>query len=419
MAAAPLASGPVPDGAAHAAFDYSKGCPPIAQILAAHWRAKTRLGGRRLSTTAPESTPEVLRAYQLIAGDEYCYIKMGFDGTTVKPVEEFTEHCFAGTGKQVMPRPIVYAQIFTRLVKARADKGLPPLQPFEFYVDADDGTRNNPELFRKLNVPIVSSARNPNDRYTLPLPDVHMMFGVYRKVLDFSVFPHVEDFANDMMKRYYGEYDKTPWAEKKNQVVFRGSCFPTLMSDNYHQSSRVNMRAELCMAHGKNKTYDIGVRPGFACNKYFPDKPMCEGCKGCFGRPSYGPEQQSKYKYQVIAEGIGAANDASVWKLLSNSANIRLRPDAWTTPMFDQWYDPMLAPYTHVIHSTVSGLPDAVGWCEAHPADCEKMAGNARAYMKCAINGTAVIDEYMTLIFEYMHDSVVSGTPTDAEWTYP
>jgi hypothetical protein len=95
-----------------------------------------------------------------------------------------------------------------------------------------------------------------------------------------------------------------------------------------------------------------------------------------------------------------------------------VRPDGWAAPVFEQWTDPMLQPFTHVLHAPASGVAGALEWCEAHPADCERMARNAHDYMACVIRGTAVTDDYLTRVMEYMHDAVFGSQAAVSDWCY-
>lgn len=93
------------------------------------------------------------------------------------------------------------------------------------------------------------------------------------------------------------------------------------------------------------------------------------------------------------------------WKLLSNSTVIRLRPDGWDHPIFEQFYDPVLLPYTHFLPSDVAGLPGALAACDDDPPLCEGMATAAHARMRCLLQ-RRVIEDYLLGVFDYMHTSV-------------
>ncbi|GAB4813083.1 hypothetical protein N2152v2_000129 [Parachlorella kessleri] len=77
-------------------------------------------------------------------------------------------------------------------------------------------------------------------------------------------------------------------------------------------------------------------------------------------------EEQSLYRYQLIVDGHGATYNSAVWKLLSGSLAVRLRPDGWDAPIFEQFYDPLFADV--VVHSNVTGLPRVVE--ESVSTDC-------------------------------------------------
>ncbi len=44
-----------------------------------------------------------------------------------------------------------------------------------FYLDATDGTRADPELFKALGLPILTQSTSAQDSYTIPIPDTHML----------------------------------------------------------------------------------------------------------------------------------------------------------------------------------------------------------------------------------------------------
>ena len=99
----------------------------------------------------------------------------------------------------------------------------------------------------------------------------------------------------------------------------------------------------------------------------------------------------------------GFSSKDAAWKLLSNSACIRVRPDTWETPMFEQFYDPLVEPF--VIQSTVSGIHGAMRWCDLNAQECEKKAGMAQRAMKCLLRREAIAD-YLWGIFTFLHDNI-------------
>ncbi len=190
------------------------------------------------------------------------------------------------------------------------------------------------------------------------------------------------------------------------------------MSDNYSPSTRLNIRAELCRAHGLNSKFDIGINPGAACSRpEVKNSPMCRDCQLCFGRGVETKDEQIKYRYHIIVDGIGASYDASIWKLLSNSAVIRLRPNGWEVPMLELFFEPLLEPYVHIIPSDVAGLPSAVQWCESNPGRCERLAKAGQNFIRCLLR-KEVLDAYILGVFDYMHDSLKYPTHTSAEYSY-
>lgn len=185
------------------------------------------------------------------------------------------------------------------------------------------------------------------------------------------------------------------------------SCYPTLASDNTFPHTRELLRAQLCEAYHNNTNFDLGMLLNVSPCNTEPGQvhPTCRGCQPCHNATALTPQQQARYKYQLIVDGQAATNDASVWKLLSNSAVIRLRPDRWSTPLWEQFYDPLLVPYKHIIPSDIQGLPHAVQWCEDHAQECEQMGAASRALMKCLLR-PEVLEEYIFSAFRYVHNSV-------------
>jgi len=89
-------------------------------------------------------------------------------------------------------RSHLYLQRFNRLLEER--QGAYRLQPFSFYIDTTDGTRNNPRLFQQLRVPILTVSRSPTDRDTVPVPDIDMLLGVFTD-WDYQALPNAADQA--------------------------------------------------------------------------------------------------------------------------------------------------------------------------------------------------------------------------------
>jgi hypothetical protein len=108
---------------------------------------------------------------------------------------------------------------------------------------------------------------------------------------------------------------------------------------------------------------------------------------------------------QVILEGQGAASsEDAAWKLLSNSAVVRVRSDVRDTTFFRQFFEPLVEPY--MIPSTIGSLPDVMKWCERSGDACQRTASAARNVMKCLLR-KEVVNDYLWGVFTYMHDSVI------------
>jgi hypothetical protein len=102
---------------------------------------------------------------------------------------------------------------------------------------------------------------------------------------------------------------------------------------------------------------------------------------------------------------MGGSTDATMFKLLSNSVVVRLRPDGWDSPLYELFFDALLKPYVHFIPSDVTGLSRMFSYCEEKPAKCKSMARESRATMKCLLKRD-VIEDYMFGVFVYMYRSI-------------
>lgn len=381
-------------------------CPSLAASLLDHWKNVTRLDARQPPSSTERDTASLLKQLGVAVMHDYCYFKLRFTGSAVEAADNLTEHChYPSTAQAVVIRAEIYVQLFNQLLSTSERTGL---SPFEFYIDLTSGTRNNVGLFKQLKLPVLSFSRHPNDRYTVPIPDIYMVIGVLGESFKFSEnFPKLRNFATEMTEIYSLFRWKSPWEEKIPKVVFRGTCCATIASDDVSPQAREELRPSLCSNYHDNPLFDIGMKVNPArCGVPQPaDSAFCAKCKLCQGRTRLSRFDQAKYKYQLIVDGEAATNDASVWKLLSKSAVIRLRPNGWHVPMFQQFYDPLLRPYEHYIPSDLDGLPSAVGWCEGNPGLCKGMASAGAQVLECLLH-KEVLEGYIFGVFMYLHNSV-------------
>lgn len=53
------------------------------------------------------------------------------------------------------------------------------------------------QLFKMLRLPVLSFSRHPHDRHTVPLPDLHMVVGLFSEPLGIAqLFPELEAFIS-------------------------------------------------------------------------------------------------------------------------------------------------------------------------------------------------------------------------------
>lgn len=193
------------------------------------------------------------------------------------------------------------------------------------------------------------------------------------------LWPAEYDYAwnNTFNNSDFINYEKksTPWENKINDVIWRGS--PTGI-----QESNKNKRILLCEKYIDK--YNIGIISTW--DRW----------------PSYYLKEKTsiidmlKYKYQISIEGNGYATDLK-WKLASNSIVLMIPPILETWAM-----EGLLKPYVHYIplKDDYSDLAEILDWCKQNDDKCKEIVNNANVFMK-QFEDFNVETELFNLIKEY------------------
>lgn len=126
-------------------------------------------------------------------------------------------------------------------------------------------------------------------------------------------------------------------------------------------------------------------------------------CRPCSLAPELSPSDMLHYKYQLALDGHGPSYDATIWKLLSNSAVFFVHDDYRRTHLWNMYYYPFLSPGKHYFPSSVSEVVKDIEWCLANDAFCADMAEAARGAVQCLLRFEVLV-EYYRLLLQLLHD---------------
>ena len=160
----------------------------------------------------------------------------------------------------------------------------------------------------------------------------------------------------DSVRHFYIYPDRTPFAAKRNQLVWRGAAF---------QEQRLRFLQQ------------------------YHDHPQCDvGCvhKQSIGQPYHrsfmSVGQQLQYKYILSIEGNDVATNLK-WILASRSLCFM------TTPVYETWLlEGLLRPEVHYVHlqPDYSDFEEKLTFYQQHPDAAERIIRNANAYMQPFFN---------------------------------
>lgn len=245
----------------------------------------------------------------------------------------------------------------------------------------------------------------------------------YAPLLSFSsnsefadiVIPTYEDWARAVYQETglvfpnkCGVYPKivpTPWKDKKNTAVFRGSSTGVGVSNgNDKQPGPVNQRlaalriASQCRYSDSCKAdlLDVGItkwnlRPRkLEESKYLLTIPKQTAPYSGTGYPlanKLSLQEQSSYKYILHLEGNVAAYRLSYE--LSSGSTILLAGSSW-----DTWLQDLITPYVHYVpvKADLSDLVSQIIWCRNNDSKCEQIAANAKLFYDTFLGTQPILD---------------------------
>ncbi len=206
-------------------------------------------------------------------------------------------------------------------------------------------------------------------------------------------FPTYEDWARATYQktrlvfpqcREYPDIKPTPWAQKIEKAVFRGS------STGSGVTADTNQRLKALEIGTKHKgLLDVGITKWNLRPRKLEGSPYLQTIE----RENYSKannltlQEQSQYKYILTLEGHVAAYRLSYE--LSSGSVVLLAESQW-----QMWYYPFLKAYEHYVpvKEDLSNLLDQIEWCKANDAECEQIAENARAFYYKYLDTRGILD---------------------------
>jgi len=387
----------------------------LAAQLHQHWMDKvsshlTYLSQNRGSIQSL-NTSDVLSVHGVRTDSSFCYLRFRFDGERVRLAEQpFRHHCrLPNLAHSTTLRALVYCNIFTYLVKLKADETA-SWRPFDFMMDLTSGSQNYPKLRQAFKIPSLAVASSPLDDTVILVPDFYMLLALLLgSRLEYLIPRPLMFLARGLAPRY--RVDPPPWSQKVPKAVFAGHCYPTIDSSR-PMGPRVPMRSMLCDRYGAQtslfniKTFYKNEGGCITETGLLKDK-YCQQCRNCSAGRRINPAMMLRFKYQLLVDGHGPAYDGNIWKLLSNGVSFQIAPDAehpsQPTPLYHMFYSPVLRARENYIPTTMSELGESVQWCLDNDEQCSDIAKNARNTVKKVLNLTVVLD-YMMRTLTSLHN---------------
>ncbi len=288
----------------------------------------------------------------------------------------------------------LYADLFKTLLKNRT---IPNVEFFlnrrDFPILKSNKTEAYTDLFGE-NVPLLSHSY---DKYC-PILSMVKQNGY----LDIPI-PTCDDWTRicaqeskyfvDSLKLYSSTYKfDTPWAEKKQMAVFRGS------STGRGVDEKTNMRLKISKM--RYPLLDAGITRWNLRPRKLADSPFLQTIDDKF-ISSYKLKaplshlEQSKYKYIINIDGHVSAFRLSL-EMSMGSVILLVQSE------YSLWFEHLMKPGFHYIpiKADLSDLIEKIEWCANNDRICEQIAKNSVQFYHTYLTKDGVLDYLQQLMYK-------------------
>jgi hypothetical protein len=178
-----------------------------------------------------------------------------------------------------------------------------------------------------------------------------------------------------------GTVKDTPWSQKQNKAVWRGSVTNGLCKNN--------PRLALVRRYHNHEFTDVG----------FTRSPWTDNMARAYTKPEMTIEEQLTYKYAISVEGHDTATNLQ-WIMASSSLAIM------PVPKRECWFlESCLIPWVHFvpINDTMDDLEERIEWCNRNEDKCQQIVRNANEYVSNFLNREEE-EELSTLVLKNYFD---------------
>jgi len=246
-----------------------------------------------------------------------------------------------------------------------------------------------------FKAPIISGVRNKNKAYAkfLPLAPDHYTISDWSRLY------------NDILS----SNERYKWSDKISKAFWRGAA-----------SSGVYTRSEWQYAP-RVKLVDLSVEHPSLLDARFTELEMAQSDPNAMRSISekyplavaLTQVDHIKYKIQISMEGFGVSLPGYLWRLLSNSAVLKLQSGSV------QWFYPILKEGVHYIPLSydMTDTIDKIKWCLAHDAESKKIGEDGGRLIEKEITPNHLYLYWSGLLKEYskLMDKSASATLPSAQ----
>jgi hypothetical protein len=171
----------------------------------------------------------------------------------------------------------------------------------------------------------------------------------------------------------HGFSDNTPWDEKVQKLVYRGSCSTSISSHKTPSGGTKPSRFEIVYNNYDYEWADLGlIRP-----EIMKVEPVMRAMVDKVTSSNLSIEDQMKCKWVLCVEGADISSSFG-WVLASNCVPLHTYPFN-----HEVWYFNGLEAWKHFIpvKSDGSDIPEKVQWCMENDDRCKEIALNGREHM--------------------------------------